>query len=317
MRAAVFTYREEARASASLAGGLARWLAAEPSAVSVEYTVYRVVEPGLLVQRLPDPEASAWWRPKLRLIRVGERLCSYREGVWTGTGTVRYCTLRASGLQGYCKVHENSPKALYELCAQGVDAACKKAEELVGDETFSVYILDYGGQKLKVGLTQSWRLLWRVAEQPHVAAAEIFQGRLTEARNLERRLGRGKVATEGAGIRIRERLNLSVARLREYSGAVERAAYRLAELAARLGLRGTLRSFTVLPRTGLDWVTSVRLARSLDELLGLNLELVDYWGGLLLFRVDSDGVVAVRKDELLHREIELVPLGGSRGSAQP
>ncbi len=303
VRAVVFEPREAGEAEAGAQGaGLERWLGGTGASVSVRLRVLRVSRLGLLVQRPPEQRVSVAWSPVLHLKRVlGATLCRYHEGPEGRPWEHLYCTRLATTRDGYCSLHARSGKALYERCAQGVDAACREADRLLGPREYVVYALDYGAQRLKIGLTQAWRLLWRLAEQPHVSAAVVATRRsLVEARGLEKSLGRHRGATEGAGARLRERLRLSVSAA-ERTGAEARAR-RLAALLAGLGLRGSYEAYSVEPLLGYQWLLSTPGVEDATVLEGRRLRVLDYWGGLVLVEDTGTGErLAVPKHLLLHR----------------
>lgn len=304
IRAALLRLREEAVAEECAAGrGLDAWLGGSSGETCVRLHVLRATELGLLVQHPPSETVEQLWSPVLRFQGLGALLCRYHEGPRGEPWRHRYCTRPARTRQGYCLAHSRSGKALYELCAQGVDRVCAEAERLLRGETFTVYMLDYGGSRAKAGLTQDWRLLWRIAEQPHVSAAVVAKGLpLTEARRLEKRLGRAAAATEGAHARLEERLRSSTGLAPRLSPA-ERAR-RLASLLATNGLRGRFEAYTVEPRGGYAWpITAPR--REPRLLAGRRLRLRDYWGGLLLLEdVEKGENLAVWKRSLVHRLLE-------------
>ena len=290
---AVGTFHGETRGS-----GLDSWLG-NSSRVEVELNVLRVRRVGLLVQELPGRSVGVVWEPILLIEELGGLLCRFHEGPRGEPWRHRYCTNPAVTHDGYCRVHRGSWKALYERCAQGFDPACLEAYRLKPDEEFSVYVLDYGGSRVKVGLTQSWRFLWRIAEQPHVAAARVYTGRLLDAREREKKLGRMKLATEGAGARLETRLRLATGLLSRLRERWEKAAERLAGMLAGLGLEGSFKAYAVMPRST-SWLLPVQRIQDPVWLLGRQLQLADYWAGLLALR-DNTGVAALHRRLLHHR----------------
>ena len=294
LRAVVFE-AEVVGEAAAFSSGLAEWLGGG-GRVSVKLRAERPSKLGFLMQKLPSALAAVAWEPRFRVPRVvGQRYCRYHEGFGE---RVEYCVKPASAKGGYCREHARSWKALYELCSQGVDAACEEAAGSAPPEEFAVYALDFGGG-LKVGLTQLWRLPHRIAEQPHVSAALVARGPLAEMRRLERALGKRRAATEGMGVRVAERMRLSAERL-ERAG-VQGAAARLASLLAELGLEGDYEAVTLLPRA----LEPRRFASAepalLSELEGRELKLLDYWSGVLAFEDARSGeLVFACKQDLLH-----------------
>jgi len=300
VRAVVAEYGEVGVYEAvSAGGGLAAFLGSQ-SRVRVRLHVLRVERLGLLVQHPPSNSVRVYWEATLAFDSSDGTLCRYHEGPRGEPWRHWYCSRPAVTRDGYCSLHRNSWKALYERCAQGVDAACIQAARMVSGEKFSVYILYYGGSRVKVGLTQDWRLLWRIAEQPHVAAARIYTGDLLTAREMERRLGRHRLATEGAKVRVQQRLRDSIAvlgRLVE-TGEYARAAQALASALSLLGLEGEYEAYTILPRS-VEWLLTARHADSIERLRGRSVRVLDYWAGLLY--VDAGGErLAASKHLLQH-----------------
>ncbi|MEM1908924.1 MAG: hypothetical protein QXT79_06090 [Thermofilaceae archaeon] len=291
-RAVVFELEGVGEFEGSSSGGLFG-----ESRVVVRLSVQRLSKLGLLVQQPPSRLATAVWEPAVRLERLGGRLCRFHEDV---EGEPFYCVKPAVTRDGYCREHAESWKALYERCAQGDDEACSRVAGSLA-EKFAVYALDYGGSKLKIGLTQSWRIAWRIAEQPHVAAALLATGSLEEMRCLERELGRRPAATEGAGIRLVERVERAVKALS--ASRFEVLARRLASLLLELGLEGEFQAVTILPRFGLEIFAGAE-ARSIEDLVGAELRLIDYWAGELVLEDRRGERFLIDKLELLHRVLD-------------
>ncbi|RUM46674.1 MAG: hypothetical protein DSY37_04815 [Hyperthermus sp.] len=274
------------------------------SGVEVLLKVLRIRRLGLLVQEAGSPRPYIVWDPLLRLHRIDyARVCRYHTGPPGKPWEHTYCTHIAVGREGYCRSHANSAKALYEKCAQGSESACNQAYELLKGEEFSVYVLDYGGSKVKVGLTQEWRLIWRIAEQPHVAAAKVFTGGLREARGLEKKLGRHRIATEGVAVRVKERMLKAAREVERINSEANRIAKRLASFIAALGFSGTFEAYTILPMNNRP--TEIVKAREVGvgelelELLALS----DYWAGRMLLET-MKSKVTIDKNMLLHRLLD-------------
>ncbi|MEM1508545.1 MAG: hypothetical protein QXY49_01945 [Thermofilaceae archaeon] len=297
LRALIFE-SDELRSISTLAKRMESWGQRERE-VKVVLHIKRITRVGLIVQELPNTQACILWEPVLSIETVKSgKICRYHDNC----GDASYCHRPAVTEEGYCSIHRDSWRALYELCAQGVEEACEKAAERA-DEEFTVYALDFGGRKLKIGLTQSWRLLYRLAEQPHASAALLFKGSLLQARDLERRLGRRKRATEGVGIGLSERLKSSCELLS--SNDPFPIASRLAVALAELGLDGVFDAFTILPRFFKLELFSQFTSIELRELLGRRLKLCDYWAGLLVLRdQDSGELLILNKNEALHKPVK-------------
>lgn len=264
--------------------------------VWVHLRVGRIAKLGLLVQRPPEQLTEAVWEPTIVIEGIGAPLCRFHED---SSGEPLYCPRGAVTRDGYCEEHARSWRALYERCAQGDERACAEVASTAG-EMFAVYALDYGGPRLKVGLTQLRRFAWRVAEQPHAAAALVATGPLAEMRDLERELGGRRTATEGAGVRMEERLKCAVDALSRFG--FEALAARLASLLAELGLRGEFHAVAVLPRYEPGSYARAHMSGS-GSLVGRGLRLADYWAGLLAFESSSGERLFVGKQKLLHRAL--------------
>ncbi len=312
VRAVVTELEEEGVYHAESRGtGLDAWLGSSSSGkVSVKLHVMKLRKLGLLVQNLPEERVHIVWEPLLRVDHVGEAICRFHEGPWGRPEEHRYCTRRAITREGYCELHKRSWRALYEKCAQGIDSACLSVAPLLRGYEFIVYVLDYGGSVAKAGLTQSWRLLWRISEQPHVAAAAVFRGELLEARELEKKLGRSPAATEGAAARLNKRLESAIATLRRGLRSPEKIAARLASMLQRLGFSGEFEAYTVLPRSGIpQWILENRHI-SLGDIIGKKIRIRDYWAGFLLVETE-DTRLAIHKSDIQHLALGgvIVPRG--------
>ncbi len=307
IRAVVFEHEKVASTSAtSKSQGLTAWftgLGQGQPLVSVNLTVYKITRIGVLAQRAGSSRVEVVWNPVIYFEKFLDYMfCRYHEGVPGKPWEHTYCTRLASTRAGYCRLHSSSVKALYELCAQGYDRACNAIAPL--SEKFTVYALDYGGSKLKIGLTQSWRLMWRVAEQPHVAAAKIYEEGILEARSMEKKLGRQRTATEGPAARLLERLHSSARLASKLLTKAEEVASRLATMLSSLGLNGSYNAISILPLklTPRDFI-SVRQV-GLEALEGKKVKIVDYWAGIIVIEDDEGSLYAISKGELLHRAIK-------------
>jgi hypothetical protein len=303
VRAVLVDVDKETEAEARSSGrGLDAWLSGSGGSVSVKLTILRIRRVGFLVQRLPEEGVSTVWEPSFAIESVGDLICRFHEGPWGRPEEHRYCTRRAVTRDGYCEVHRRSWRALYEKCAQGMDSACVSVAPLLRGYEFSVYVLDYGGSRVKAGLTQGWRRLWRIAEQPHVAAAIVYSGDLLSAREMEKKLGSLPLGTEGAAARFNKRIESSIVALKRLIETPNKIAERLASLLERLGLKGSFEAYTILPRSGVPgWLVTTRRG-DLGDLLGKRVRVLDYWAGYLLLDIGGSKLV-VHKSEIQHRDL--------------
>lgn len=100
-----------------------------------------------------------------------------------------YCCNRASSPHGFCALHKNSERRVYEACfsLNSIQALgyCKELDRLYGDALeYSLYLQVTHDFKVKVGVTRAFRLYERIAEQPHIIAIEV--GRFTSAVSVRR-----------------------------------------------------------------------------------------------------------------------------------
>ncbi len=258
--------------------------------------VYEAQYDSLIVQRPDSPDAV---RLEARSIALADppwrEYCRWHSGPldardepWTRI----YCTVRA---EGYCKQHRRSPRAVYEACmslnGERALAACRLLDSLVRTE-YVVYVTDGGSLKPKVGVTRRFRLLDRLAEQPHTVAAVVA---VTDSAYAARRIEMS-VSSRGIASERRPRRPSRSVRLAEAASLVARAS----EEAARLA--------------GYDWdgrlvrVTSSveRIVRSTPEarpekLYGVRASIAGYWGGYLVLHSHGRALV-VSDRRLAHRD---------------
>ena len=266
-----------------------------------EVEEYRVELLGLLLQDPPSADVYLY-TGAFTLPGPGgfEQYCRWHNGPLAERDDPEkrlYCPEVAP--QGYCRRHRRSLRALYDECMSrsGLRSleACRALDEREKLE-YTVYLLVAGGA-VKVGATRSWRLLDRLAEQPHDAATVLatVEGAY-EARRLELEVARRGIASERPSRRARGR--------RLHPGAAAALLEAAAERAAReLGLGWGGRVLRVSPPSDLPGeVSPARLA-------GKTLRARGYWGGLLI--VDADGSPAsLGTRELMHRA-SIVKLGES------
>ncbi|NPA04987.1 MAG: DUF2797 domain-containing protein [Crenarchaeota archaeon] len=270
--------------------------------ILLQHNLFRVEGFRLLVQ--PDPLS-----PGVELVdgdgflvsSLGKRMCRFHEGRGGRLLSWRFCTRPAVTVSGFCMDHRSSPQALYEKCNAGRLDACLVVDTAWRGESYSVYLLDYGSKNVKVGLTRTWRLPYRIAEQPHLAALELGRyGSLYEARMAERRIGRSRGFTEGIGVDRVGRLERVVESLEKKGvGVAEEAARRLAEAVYRATGRGGRRNcVTILPGVEPSEFTRARRVREPEP----PLRLLGYWAGVFLAESRGERIV-FEADQLLHRVV--------------
>jgi hypothetical protein len=270
---------------------------ASPLAASDVYVVeeYRVVLDSLIIQPMEYPDVGRY-RGLLRLAPwPWWRYCKWHNGPldrrdepWRRI----YCTVRVDDTHEYCRQHRRSERFLYDICMglRGEKAleACRRLDQAVKAE-YAVYLLVQQGGHVKVGSTRAWRVLERVAEQPHAAATmlAVFDSAY-QARRAEMRVSSSGIASEHRP-RAQRRM--------PPPGAAAAALTRAAEEASKLlGVEWDGRIFRVPPLGGAP-------PRALDPgRLGEEpYKPTGYWGGLLRLEDPSRGLAFwVDERKLLH-----------------
>lgn len=197
---------------------------------------------------------------------------------------------------GYCRQHKRSQRAVYEACVSQSGSrsleACRLLDRTVKAE-YSLYLVQLGG-RVKVGITRSWRLLDRVAEQPHSLATEIavFDSAY-EARMAEIELSSGGVASQrGPSAKLAGGSNPSL---------LLSASIKASEI---LGVEWRRRFFRVVRPP--EALSAKRIPAPVIS--GERVSILGYWGGYFLIR-SSRGLVGVSDKELMHRDSLIVSLG--------
>ncbi len=200
-----------------------------------------------------------------------------------------YCNMEA---EGYCRYHRKSLRSLYDIClsTRGPHAleACRRVDEEVKTE-YSLYLTSPEGRSVKVGVTRSFRILDRIAEQPHSLATVLATyPSLYEARRAELSLSRAGIASESSPRRLR----------RIDPRAAAPLLSSIAEKASRLlGVGWDGRLFRVKPPSGLNNAPIT----SAERLLGVVLEPRGYWGGLLLLE-GNGSLYLVKSRSMMHMD---------------
>lgn len=251
---------------------------------------------GLLAQSLRDG-GSVLLRPSSRVLVMGEAdppYCRWHDGsLYRHDDPLerRYCTRRTP--RGYCNEHIGSLRALYETCVAGWSLdACRKVDEELGTELkYTIYMVAHGGRKVKVGLTRSFRLLNRLAEQHHLVATVILEtDSLLKARKAEMRLS-GEAGVSDKGPR------------KLVDGDRQAAADLLARVAERVAMD-----------LGIDWKRRLLYVESPYRLpepgrpsMRSEYRIAGYSQGFLLLE-GSEGMISVKLSTSAHKLI-LEPLG--------
>lgn len=263
-----------------------------------EYTVevYNVRLDSLIIQDPEGPDATRYsgaitlaGRPWRSYCRWHDGPLDRRDEPWKRL----YCTVEA---RDYCRYHRRSLRALYDICLtmrgpQGLEA-CRRLDEEVSGE-YTLY-LTHTGKGVKVGVTRSFRILDRMAEQPHSLATVLaVYDSLYRARRAEMAVSRSGLARE-ASVRRPRRPDPAAA-----APALSQAAREAARL---LGVDWSGSLLRVRPPRGLLEAPLVDPSRAAGGLL----EPASYWGGLLLLH-STAGDIVLRVRDLLHRDSVVMP----------
>ncbi|AFZ70556.1 hypothetical protein Calag_0815 [Caldisphaera lagunensis DSM 15908] len=155
----------------------------------------------LLIQKIGYPEVYKY-NGTIKLITENiNSFCEWHNGPLDEVDdpTKRfYCPISS---EGFCSKHKRSDRAIYSLCLsyRGEKAleACKTIDKKITKGEYIVYLIDYGGQLPKVGTTRKFRLLERIAEQPHIIATQLYlTDSLYKARLMEMNISKSGLANE-------------------------------------------------------------------------------------------------------------------------
>ncbi len=287
-------YRGRAGLAAFLGGG------------AVEVSIYRSTLAGLLVQE-PGSDTLYYVGEGDRVVfrRSYEELCHWHNGPLDKPDDPlkrKYCVKPAYTQLGYCREHSDSLRAHYSRCLSTAGAQGRSSCLLIDKRvktSYSIYLASYR-HGLKVGVTRTWRLHNRLAEQPHAAATELARtNSIAEARSLEEEIGRMPGFTERPHKRgLAEALEADIA------AEAERIRAAAERIARRLGLRWEGDVFSVRPRG--DLIPYYRRARIVDPFAAAQAaEIIDYWGGHLLVYMGNEYRL-VKTKPLLHMDTLIV-----------
>lgn len=270
------------------------------------WKIYRVKNIKFAVQSLWEHKPKLYTISRLGLKSVGKQICKYHEGPNEKIEEHWYCNRPAVSPNGFCSEHQKSPLAYYEKCTAGNLNACYAVDRLWAGEKYAVYLLAFGNNMFKAGMTRAWRVYTRILEQPHTVAHVVnVYDSIVSARQTERKLGKIVGVSEGMGVKREARLATSLKKIVNRT-ILEEEARRLARLAARVaGGETNIELFTILPRRPELFANAKPIA--FNELVDKSLEIVDYWGGYLLVKSDNMYYL-VEKRNILHRILRVFEL---------
>jgi hypothetical protein len=275
--------------------GRARY-SVSPLAAGEEWELeeYTVRLDSLIMQPLGTPDVGRYRGPIQAAPQPWRRYCKWHSGPLDSRDEPWrriYCTAPVEGRYEYCRQHRRSERFLYDLCMglRGSQAleACRELDSRVRTE-YAVYLLVQQGGHVKVGSTRRFRVLERIAEQPHAAATllAVYDSALG-ARRAEMAVSRAGIASEHRPRGRRARLPAP--------GPAAAALASAAEAAARLlGVEWYGRILRVKP-------PSQPPARPLDRPPTAAVRVAGYWGGMLLAEAGGS-TVWIDERSLLHAD---------------
>lgn len=214
-----------------------------------------------------------------------------------------YCLKKPLSHLGYCRIHNNSLRALYSRCFSGGGihslGACKRLDEVFGKTiTYSLYLIDYG-LGAKVGTTRSWRVYERIAEQAHIVATKLMDSTSAYTiREYEIRIG----SLHGLSEKPRKRP------LRDILSHPPRHAFmRLLSIidkvcrALNIPMPDQKIIFRIVPSTDIVYFNKAKSVE-MKTVEGIDLEVLGYWAGyLLVARRNSNEYYIIKSRNMLYR----------------
>jgi len=263
-------------------------------------TEYIVALDSLIVQRPEGPDAYRYEGQSITIAPQPHRqFCRWHNGpLWEKDEPWKrlYCVVESDS---YCRQHKRSLRALYELClssnSEKTLPVCKKIDE-VGRTSYTVYLTDAGAGRVKVGVTRSFRLLERLAEQAHNVATPLYTtDSVYEARRIELTISKKKLASQ---VKARRPVRVPLAE------AASRLSSTAERIARELGISWEGRLIRVVSPVS-NYIFHSKPAKA-SALEGATVGITGYWGGYIV--AESNGIVyVVNTRELMHRDSIIIP----------
>lgn len=215
-----------------------------------------------------------------------------------------YCLKEAFTELGYCLEHKNSLRATYTKCfsAAGLESMrnCWKLDEFFKDKlSYTVYLLVYGHNKFKVGITREWRLYHRIGEQPHVVATILYRtSSAVKARDIEVKAGKIEGLTERPRRVLKEVIRSPIG---QHALRLNKMREKLARV-LKLDVIEDSFLFRVEPADPIEEYMSAKEV-SYESITGKRVEILGYYAGyLLLADVNTNDKYIVRASRTMHRD---------------
>ncbi len=252
----------------------------------------------LLLQEMGYSEVYEYSGEVTFSYRPWNKYCKWHNGPIEEADDPRkrlYCPVAADG---FCRKHKSSERALYDFCLsyRGEKAleACREVDKRVKGE-YIVYLLDHGEKKPKVGTTRKFRLVERIAEQPHIVAAGVYvTDSIYRARLMEINIAKTGLASELWRHKwISADLYASIIRFRRSLEAIKK----------ELGLSNDIQMFRVKKP-----ISTTPLKEERVE--GEEFSIMNSWGGYVMLKKDGRIIIYPEKqilntDALLVKKLKL------------
>jgi len=215
-----------------------------------------------------------------------------------------YCVKPADTKHGYCNQHRESMRAYYSLCFESFSIEninyCRMLDELSHYSIeYSIYLLSYGVDGFKVGSTRSFRLLERIAEQPHVLATSIYSfNSAVKAREIESKIGRIEGLHEIPRREFKRVLNTPV------NSVVYKFDKIKEKIEKSIGLKTLDNPLIRIESTIESTVYLKAVETSVEQVVDRILEVVDFHQGyLLLSDTRSNTYYVIKASKLLNKDV--------------
>jgi len=253
----------------------------------------------LLIQKIGFPEVYKYKGPVKIIESNLNSYCEWHNGPLEEADDPSkrfYCPAPS---EGFCSKHKKSERAIYNLCLsyRGEKSleACREIDKKIKEGEYVVYLVDFGEDLPKVGTTRKFRILERIAEQPHIVAAQIYlTDSLYKARLMEINISKNKLANELWRHRWIQTDNLynSLLRMKNYIEKISK-------------------KFDISKETEFFRIKQPKINYIQGNIENKELEIKGTWGGYLILY--SSNYYIYRESQLLHKD-SLAIYGGDEKS---
>lgn len=255
---------------------------------------YKLVFNGIIAQEDKDSLILISPGSRLSFTQSNSRFCRWHnESLARRDDPLKrkYCMNNAVSFLGYCNVHDDSIRALYDKCVglTGTKALeyCRRFDRIMKGLEYVVYLLVQPNGKVKIGITRKIRWLDRIAEQQHIIATVIsVVDKLYEARLLELKLSRHRLLSDKG---VRQYITYRFI-------SISQALYKLKTIIEDLGIE-IPSSYKVVRITPPQY--KIKGEYSYDSIAVL----LDYWGGYIYLQdISKNNIYVLKSTRILHRD---------------